>query len=270
MGNGATIKQLLEAGAHFGHQVGRWNPRMKKYIFTERNGIHIIDLEQTSALLDKACDFVREVAAEGGIVLFVGTKKQAQESVEEEAQRCGMYYVNQRWLGGMLTNFATIQARIDHLVQLEDQKTRGEFSNLPKKEVLKIDKQITHLNQQMGGYKEMTSLPDVLFIIDPTKEQIALAEAKRIGIPVVAIVDTNCNPDNIDYPIPANDDAIRAIRLICSKIADSIIEGKTGEAMIAAGEEGLEEAEITEITEPLIFTPEDEYSTGGESENHDK
>ncbi len=258
MGNGATIKQLLEAGVHFGHQVGRWNPRMKKYIFTERNGIHIIDLEQTSALLDKACDYVRQVVSEGGIVLFVGTKKQAQESVEEEAQRCSMYYVNQRWLGGMLTNFATIQARIDHLVRLEDQKTRGEFSNLPKKEVLKIDKQITHLNQQMGGYKEMTNLPDVLFIIDPTKEQIALAEGKRIGIPVIAIVDTNCNPDDIDYPIPANDDAIRGIRLICSKIADAVIEGKSGEAEIPAEAEGLEEPVAAEIIEPLIFTPAEE------------
>ena len=263
----ATIKQLLEAGAHFGHQTGRWNPRMKSYIFTKRNGIHIIDLEQTTALLDKACDFVREVAAEGGSILFVGTKKQAQDAVEEEAQRCGMYYVNQRWLGGMLTNFATIQARIDQLVRLEDQKTRGEFDHLPKKESLKLDEKISRFNQQMGGFKEMTSLPDAMFIIDPTKEQIALAEAKRMGIPVVAIVDTNCNPYDIDYAIPANDDAIRAIRLICSKIADAITEGKTGGAM-AVTEEGLEAPEFAEITEPLIFTPEDEYSTGGESENH--
>jgi len=266
----ATIKQLLEAGAHFGHQTGRWHPRMKSYIFTKRNGIHIIDLEQTAALLDAACDFVRQVAAEGGTILFVGTKKQAQEAIEEEAQRCQMYYVNQRWLGGMMTNFATIQARVNHLVRLEDQKVRGEFDRLPKKEALKLDEEIARLNQQMGGFKEMTDLPSALFIIDPTKEQIALAEAKRVGIPVVAIADTNCNPDNIDYPIPANDDAIRAIRLICSKIADAIIEGKTGEAVITAAEEGLEEAEITEITEPLIFTPEDEYSTGGESENHDR
>ena len=263
----ATIKQLLEAGAHFGHQTGRWNPRMKSYIFTKRNGIHIIDLEQTTALLDKACDFVEQVAAEGGSILFVGTKKQAQDAVEEEAQRCGMYYVNQRWLGGMLTNFATIQARIDQLVRLEDQKTRGEFDHLPKKESLKLDEKISRFNQQMGGFKEMTSLPDAMFIIDPTKEQIALAEAKRMGIPVVAIVDTNCNPYDIDYAIPANDDAIRAIRLICSKIADAITEGKTGGAM-AVTEEGLEAPEFAEITEPLIFTPEDEYSTGGESENH--
>jgi len=264
----ATIKQLLEAGAHFGHQTGRWNPRMKSYIFTKRNGIHIIDLEQTTALLDKACDFVQQVAAEGGSILFVGTKKQAQEAVQEEADRCEMYYVNQRWLGGMLTNFVTIQARIDQLVRLEDQKNRGEFDHLPKKESLKLDEKISRFNQQMGGFKEMTNLPNALFIIDPTKEQIALAEAKRMGIPVVAIVDTNCNPNDIDHPIPANDDAIRAIRLICSKIADAIIEGKTGEVMTVAGEEGLEGPEVTEIMEPLIFTPEDEYNIGGESENH--
>ena len=254
----ATIKQLLEAGAHFGHQTGRWHPRMKSYIFTKRNGIHIIDLEQTAALLDKACDFVRQVAEEGGTILFVGTKKQAQEAVKEEAEHCQMYYVNQRWLGGMLTNFSTIQARIDHLVHLEDQKSRGEFDRLPKKEALKLDEKISRLNQQMGGFKEMTILPSALFIVDPTKEQIALAEARRIGTPVVAIVDTNCNPEDIDYPIPANDDAIRAIKLICSKIADSIIEGKTGQAAITAEVEGLEEPEVTEITEPLIFTPEDE------------
>ncbi|MDH5696369.1 MAG: 30S ribosomal protein S2 [Dehalococcoidia bacterium] len=255
----ATIKELLEAGAHFGHQTSRWHPSMKKYIFTKRNGIHIIDLEQTTVMLDKACDFVRQVASEGGNILFVGTKKQAQESIEQEAQRCGMYYVNQRWLGGVLTNFATIQARIDYFVRLEDQRARGDFERLPKKEVLKLEEKILRLNRQMGGFKEMTSLPDALFIIDPTKERIALAEAKRVGIPVVAIVDTNCDPNDIDYPIPANDDAIRTIKLICSKIADSVIEGKTGEAVAPAKiEEGLEEIEVTEITEPLIFTPDEE------------
>jgi len=253
----ATIKQLLEAGAHFGHQTSRWHPRMKSYIFTKRNRIHIIDLEQTATMLDKACEFVRDVAAEGGSILFVGTKKQAQESVEQEAQRCGMYYVNQRWLGGVLTNFATIQSRIDYLVRTEDRQTRGDFSRLPKKEALKLGEEILRLNRQMGGFKEMTSLPNALFIVDPTQERIALAEAKRIGIPIVAIVDTNCNPDDIDYPIPANDDAIRAIRLVCSKIADSIIEGKAGEA-VAPIEEGEGEPEVTEITEPLIFTPDDE------------
>ncbi len=257
----ATIKQLLEAGAHFGHQTGRWHPRMKNYIFTKRNGIHIIDLEQTASKLETACDFVRQVVAEGGNILFVGTKKQAQEAIEEEAKRCNMYYVNQRWIGGVLTNFATIQARIDHLVRLEDQQARGEFSRLPKKEALKLEEEILRLNRQMGGFKEMISLPGALFIIDPTKDRIALAEAKRVGIPVVAIVDTNCNPDDIDYPVPANDDAIRAIKLICSKIADAVIEGKNGEAVIPTGEkseEGLEEFGAAETTEPVIFTPDDE------------
>lgn len=265
MPNTATIKQLLEAGAHFGHQTGRWHPRMKKYIFTKRNGIHIIDLEQTASMLDKTCEFMREVAAQGGKILFVGTKKQAQEAIEQEAKRCGMYYVNQRWLGGMLTNFATIQARIDHLVRLEDQQSKGEFERLPKKEAMKLQEEIERLNKTMGGFKEMTSLPDALFIIDPVKEEIAIAEARRVGIPVVAVVDTNCNPDKIDYPIPANDDAIRAVKLICSKIADAVIEGKTGIAA-ATGEEAVAETaektegktEVTETVEPLIFSPDDE------------
>ena len=261
MPDSATIKQLLEAGAHFGHQTGRWNPRMKGYIFTKRSGIHIIDLEKTAVMLDKACDFVREVITEGGTIIFVGTKKQAQESVQEEALRCGMYYVNQRWLGGMLTNFATIQARVDQLVRLEDQQSRGEFGRLSKKEGLKLGEKIERMNRQMGGFKEMTSLPSAMFIIDPTKERIALAEAKRMGVPVVAIVDTNCNPDEIDYPIPANDDAIRAIKLICSKIADAVIEGKTGIAA-APVEEGkgevAMESEAVEYAEPLIFTPDEE------------
>ena len=256
-----TIKQLLEAGAHFGHQTGRWHPRMKNYIFTKRNGIHIIDLEKTAVMLDKACEYVRELAAEGGTILFVGTKKQAQESTVEEAQRCGMPYIDQRWLGGMLTNFTTIQARIDHLVRLEDQQSRGEFGRLTKKEILKIDEEILKLNKQMGGIKEMTSLPSALFIVDPTKEGIALAEAKRMGIPVVAIADTNCNPEVIDYAIPANDDAIRAIKLICNKIADSVLEGKAGfgEVPVETAEtEGVGEAEALETMEPLIFTPEEE------------
>jgi len=256
-----TIKQLLEAGAHFGHQTGRWHPRMKNYIFTKRNGIHIIDLEQTVAMLDDACNYVRELIAGGGIILFVGTKKQAQESIVEEAQRCGMPYIDQRWLGGMLTNFATIQARIDHLVRLEDQLSRGEFGRLTKKEVLKINEEIEKLNRQMGGIKEMTSLPSALFIVDPTREDIALAEARRMAIPVVGIVDTNCNPDLIDYLVPANDDAIRAIKLICSKIADAVLEGKAGFAeMPVEGVEleGVEEAEALENMEPLIFTPEEE------------
>jgi small subunit ribosomal protein S2 len=261
-----TIKQLLEAGAHFGHQTGRWHPRMKNYIFTKRNGIHIIDLEKTAAMLAKACEFVRQLVSEGGTILFVGTKKQAQEAIAEEAKRCGMPYVNQRWLGGMLTNFATIQARIDHLVRLEDQQSRGEFGYLLKKEVLKIGEEIEKLNRQMGGFKEMTSLPNALFIVDPVKENIALAEAKRMGIPVVAIVDTNCNPDEIDYAIPANDDAIRAVKLVCSKIADAVLEGKASVVGVASGEaisgeaaeEGAKEAETAGTAEPLVFTPEEE------------
>ena len=256
----ATIKQLLEAGAHFGHQTGRWHPRMKRYIFTKRNGIHIIDLEQTAVMLDKACEFVRELVAEGGTIIFVGTKKQAQESIEEEAKRCNMYYVNQRWLGGMLTNFATIQTRIDHLVRLEDQQSRGEFAHLIKKEALKLGEEIARLNRQMGGIKEITSLPSAIFIVDPIKDKIALAEAQRMGIPVVAIVDTNCNPDDMDYIIPANDDAIRAIRLVCSKIADAVIEGQAGDEAISTEEveEGeLAEAEAAKVTEPLIFTPDE-------------
>ena len=256
----ATIKQLLEAGTHFGHQTGRWHPRMKDYIFTKRNGIHIIDLEKTLVMLDKACAFIRQVVSEGGTILFVGTKKQAQESIREEAERCGMFYVDQRWLGGMLTNFATIQARIDYLVRLEDQQARGELGHLSKKEALKLTEEIAKLNRQMGGFKEMTSLPDALFVIDPAKERIAVAEAKRAGVPVVAVVDTNCNPDEIDYPIPANDDAIRAIRLICSKIADAVIEAKTGTVPSGEGEEVVAGAEgiAPEITEPLIFTPDEE------------
>lgn len=266
MPDSTTIKQLLEAGAHFGHQTGRWHPRMKNYIFTKRNGIHIIDLEKTAVMLDKACAFIRDVVASGETILFVGTKKQAQESVGEEAKRCGMYYVNQRWLGGMLTNFSTIQARVDQLVRLEDQQARGELGRLTKKEMLKIGDKIERLNQQMGGFKEMTELPGALFIIDPTKERIALAEARRMAIPVVAIVDTNCNPDEIDHPIPANDDAIRAIKLICTKMADAVLEGKTGMAS-AVTEEIIEQKEETEAEagaepvatgEPFIFTPDEE------------
>jgi small subunit ribosomal protein S2 len=256
-----TIKQLLEAGAHFGHQTSRWHPRMKSYIFTKRNGIHIIDLEQTIGRLEKACDFIKQTVAEGGKILFISTKKQAQDIIEEEAKRCEMYYVNQRWIGGVLTNFATIQARIDYLVRLENQQSRGEFSRLPKKEALKLGEEIMRLNRQLGGFKEMTSLPAALFIVDITKENIALAEAKRVGIPIVAIVDTNCNPDNIDYPIPANDDAIKAIKLICSKIADSVIEGRisiTPPVVEKEQEESVEDHQPMETDEPLIFTSDNE------------
>ena len=235
---------------------------MKKYIFTKREGIHIIDLEQTTTMLAKACEFITQVVADGGKVLFVGTKKQAQEAIEEAATRCGMYYVNQRWIGGVLTNFATIQARIDYLVRLEDQQARGEFSRLPKKEALKLEKEIAKLNKQMGGFKEMTTLPAALFIVDPPKEKIALAEAKRMGIPVVAIADTSCNPDEIDYPIPANDDAIRAIRLICNKIADAVLEGTPGQEMVQSEElqspGDTVETEAAEEDETLVLTPDDE------------
>ena len=235
---------------------------MKNYIFTKRNGIHIIDLEKTAVMLDKACAFVRDTVSQGGTILFVGTKKQAQESVEEEAKRCGMYYVNQRWLGGMLTNFATIQARVDQLVRLEDQQASGELGRVTKKEIMKVGEKIAHLNRQMGGFKEMTALPAALFIVDPTKEKIALAEAKRMGIPVVGIVDTNCNPDEIDHPIPANDDAIRAVKLICTKIADAVLEGKAGLATSVpveiVEEKAAAEAVAAEATEPLIFTPDEE------------
>ena len=254
----ATIKELLEAGAHFGHQTSRWHPRMKKYIFTKRNGIHIIDLEQTASMLDRACQFIKELVAEGGKILFVGTKKQAQDIIEEEATRCGMYYINQRWIGGVLTNFSTIQSRIDYLVRLEDQQARGDFNRLPKKEAMKLNEEIDRLNRFMGGFKEMTSLPDAIFVVDPVKEGIALAEARRVDIPIIAIVDTNCNPDDIDFPIPANDDAIRAIKLMTSKIADAVVEGKSGEELLApAGEtpevspEQVEATEAADTIEPI-------------------
>jgi len=256
-----SIKLLLEAGAHFGHQTSRWNPKMKKYIFTERNGIHIIDLQQTALMLNKACEFVRDTVTKGEDIIFVGTKKQAKEIVEEEAKRCGMFYVNQRWLGGMLTNFATIQARIDHLVRLEDRKARGEFNYLTKKEALKLEEEIARLNRQMAGFKEMTKFPGALFIIDLIKERIAVAEARRTGVPIVAIVDTNCNPDDIDHPIPANDDAVRAVKLITSRIADAALEGKRARELKEAAEAEemvVGEAEAPEILEALTFTPEAE------------
>jgi len=261
-----TIKELLEAGAHFGHQTSHWHPRMKNYIFTKRDGIHIINLELTAGLLDKACTFVKEIVAEGGTVLFVGTKKQAHDAIEEEAKRCGMFYVNNRWIGGTLTNFTTIQSRIDYLVRLEDQKEKGEFSRLPKKEALGIEEEIARMNKQLGGIKEMTRIPSVLFIIDTVKESIAIAEAKRVGIPIVAVVDTNSNPIDIDYLIPANDDAIRAIKLICHRIADSVLEGKALQTPIKSEDEGEEgvtpgvppTAQSQEVKpEPVVFTPDD-------------
>jgi len=233
---------------------------MKSYIFTQRNGIHIIDLEQTVGMLDRACVYIRDLVSNGQSILFVGTKKQAQEIVEEEAKRCGMYYVNQRWLGGMLTNFATIQARIDYLVRLEDRKDKGELDYLSKKEKLKVEKEIARLNKLLGGFKEMTTIPGAIFIIDPTKEKIALAEAKKVGLPIVAIVDTNCDPTGIDYLIPANDDAIKAIKLICSKVADSVLQGK----MIKETGEIITDEITPAVTEPIeppeshIFTPDED------------
>jgi small subunit ribosomal protein S2 len=260
--NFTSVKLLLEAGAHFGHQVGRWNPKMKKYIFIERNGIHIINLEQTMALLEQACKFVTGVVADGGDIVFVGTKKQAQEAVEQESKRCGMPYVNQRWIGGMLTNFNVIQSRVDYLVHLEDQKVRGFFGRLTKKEALKMERTIQRLNQQMGSFKEMTKFPSALFIIDPSKERIAVAEARHLKVPIVAVVDTNCNPDEIDYPIPANDDAVRAVKLMCSRIADAVLEGKM--IIEKAEQESAEKAgeEAIESLASLTFVPEEEVSSG--------
>ena len=238
-----SMKQLLEAGVHFGHQTRRWNPKMKKYIFTERNGIYIIDLQKTVKKIDEAYYFIRDLAMEGGTVLFVGTKKQAQESIEQEAKRCEMFYVNQRWLGGMLTNFKTIQSRINKLRKIEKMEADGDFDLLPKKEVIQLKAEQEKLEKNLGGIKEMKKLPSAMFVVDPRKEHIAILEAKALGIPVVAIVDTNCDPDEADYPIPGNDDAIRAVKLIASKIADAVLEGRQGEQM---SDEAIEEVAADE------------------------
>ena len=242
-----SMKQLLEAGVHFGHQTRRWNPKMKKYIFTERNGIYIIDLQKTVKKIEEAYNFLRDLAANGGTVLFVGTKKQAQESVREEALRAGMFYVNQRWLGGTLTNFQTIRTRINRLQEIEKMEEDGTFDVLPKKETMTILKEKERLLKFLGGIKDMKKLPDAIYVIDPRKESIAVAEARKLGIPIVGIVDTNCDPDEIDYVIPANDDAIRAVKLLTSKMADAIIEGKQGTSMEA--DERAEEASETEANE---------------------
>lgn len=224
-----SMKQLLEAGVHFGHQTRRWNPKMKPYIFTERNGIYIIDLQKTVRKIEEAYRFIRELSEAGETVLFVGTKKQAQESVREEAQRCNMFYVNHRWLGGTLTNFATIRKRIDRLHELDRMEAEGTFTVLPKKEVTNLMAERDKLEKFLGGIKDMKSLPSAVYIIDPRKERIAVAEARRLRIPIVAIVDTNCDPEEVDYIIPGNDDAIRAVKLITSKVADAVLEGKQGE-----------------------------------------
>ncbi len=237
MASVVSMKQLLEAGVHFGHQTRRWNPKMAPYIFTERNGIYIIDLQKTVRKLEEAYNFVRELSTEGKSVLFVGTKKQAQDSVKEEALRAGAYYVNARWLGGMLTNFTTIRRRIERLNQLRTMESDGTFDLLPKKEVIKLNLEIEKLEKFMGGIKDMKEIPGALFIVDPRKERIAVAEAKKLGIPIVAIVDTNCDPDEIDYVIPGNDDAIRAVKLISGAIANAIIEGNEGRMGAAAAEE---------------------------------
>ena len=244
-----AMKQLLEAGVHFGHQTRRWDPKMAEYIFQARNGIHIIDLQKTSKKLDEAYNFVREQAEEGKTVLFVGTKKQAQECIKEAAEKCNMYYVDQRWLGGMLTNFNTIQGRIKRLEDLEKMQEDGTFEVLPKKEVILLKKEMDKLQKNLGGIKEMKEIPGVMFVVDPKKEHIAVLEAHKLGIPVVGLVDTNCNPEDVDYAIPGNDDAIRAVKLIADCIANSVIEGRQGvdgEVSTVSEEEMVNEEESNE------------------------
>lgn len=223
-----SMKQLLEAGVHFGHQTRRWNPKMAKYIFTERNGIYIIDLQKTARKIDEAYNYIRDAAMEGKSILFVGTKKQAQESIESEAKRCNMFYVSRRWLGGMLTNFSTIRRRVERLNEIDKMEQDGQFEVLPKKEVINIQKEREKLTNNLGGIREMKNLPGLLFVVDPKKEHLAVDEARKLGIPIVAMVDTNCDPDLIDYVIPGNDDAIRAVKLISSKMADAVLEGRQG------------------------------------------
>lgn len=251
-----SMKSLLEAGVHFGHQTRRWNPKMKPYIFTERNGIHIIDLSKTVGMIERAYDKVREVAADGGKILFVGTKKQAQDTIEQQAKRANMFYVNQRWLGGMLTNYQTIKKSIDRLFALNAMEEDGTFDILPKKEVAQLQHEAERLERFLGGIKDMNGLPDLMYVVDPKKEAIAIAEARKLGIPVVAILDTNADPDEVDYPIPGNDDAIRSVKLITSIMADAVVEGRQGEqgeadeeAPVAEDEETADETETTEDEE---------------------
>ncbi len=254
-----SMKQLLEAGVHFGHQTRRWNPKMAPFIFTERNGIHILDLQQTVGRLDAAYDYARDLAQDGRTLLFVGTKKQAQEAVQEQAMRCGMYYVNQRWLGGMLTNFQTMQQRLRHLSVLEAMRDSGELGALPKREGLKIEEEIGKLNRILGGVRGMRKLPDALFIVDTKKERLAVMEALRLEIPIVALVDTNSDPDEVEYPIPANDDAIRAVRLICERMADAVIEGRTMRMSAMVDVEGATEEDLAAL--PTSFSPDDNGAT---------
>ena len=241
-----SMKQLLEAGVHFGHQTRRWNPKMAPYIFTERNGIYIIDQQKTVRKIDEAYMFVRDIAMDNKSILFVGTQKQAQESIEAEAKRCTMFYVNNRWLGGMLTNFRTIRSRIDRLNAIDKMEADGQFDILPKKEVIKLQAEREKLEKNLGGIREMKNLPGALFVVDPRKEHIAVTEARRLGIPIVGIVDTNCDPDEIDYVIPGNDDAIRAVKLIAGRMADAVLEGRQGEQTGDAGEEAPAAAEPVE------------------------
>jgi small subunit ribosomal protein S2 len=245
-----SMKQLLEAGVHFGHQTRRWNPKMAEYIYTERNGIYIIDLQKSVGMVDDAYKAVSDIVADGGSILFVGTKKQAQDAIKTEAERCGMFYVNERWLGGMLTNFKTIQSRIQRLKEIEAMEEDGTFDVLPKKEVIELRKEMTKLQKNLGGIKEMKKIPDAIFIVDPKKERICVQEAHTLGIPLIGICDTNCDPEELDYVIPGNDDAIRAVKLIVSKMADAVIEAKQGEAADAVyPEEAMEEAEEAEAAE---------------------
>ncbi|MCF0248046.1 MAG: 30S ribosomal protein S2 [Synergistes sp.] len=242
-----SMKQLLECGVHFGHQTRRWNPKMRPFIFTERNGIYIIDLQKTVKGLEKAYDFVREVAKEGGSILFVGTKRQAQDPIRDEAIKCGQFFINQRWLGGLLTNFTTIRRRVMRMTELQQMEADGSINRYPKKEVIQLRKEREKLEKYLCGIKEMKDIPDALFVIDPRREAIAVLEARKLGIPVIAIVDTNCDPDLIDYPIPGNDDAIRAIELIVGLMADAFIEGRQGQDARAVEEEPAEEEENTEL-----------------------
>ena len=254
-----SMKQLLEAGVHFGHQTRRWDPKMAEYIFQARNGIHIIDLQKTSKKLDEAYNFLKEQAEEGKTVLFVGTKKQAQECVKEAAEKCGMFYVNQRWLGGTLTNFGTIRKRIERLTELEKMQEDGTFDVLPKKEVIILKKEMEKLEKNLGGIKDMKELPGVMFIVDPKKERIGILEAKKLGIPVIGLIDTNCNPEDVDYPIPGNDDAIRAVALVADCMANAVIEGRQGESMEAVESEMVEGAEETapESIEEVVAAAEE-------------
>ncbi|MFR2533728.1 MAG: 30S ribosomal protein S2 [Clostridia bacterium] len=245
-----AMKQLLEAGVHFGHQTRRWDPKMAEYIFQARNGIHIIDLQKTSKKIDEAYSFMKEQAEEGKTVLFVGTKKQAQECMKEAAEKSGMFYVNQRWLGGMLTNFGTIRKRVERLKELETMQEDGTFDVLPKKEVILLKKEMEKLEKNLGGIKDMTEIPGVIFVVDPKKERIAILEARKLNIPVVGLIDTNCNPDDVDYAIPGNDDAIRAVKLIADTMANAIIEGRQGESMDMDVEEMAQE-EVTEEPESI-------------------